>query len=177
MTAMRHRQLVVGLVVIGDDQVDAELARAAGRFGAADAAVDRNDQPDAVGVQPFDRRRLQTVAVAESFRDEVDDLAAEELQRPAQDDRRGDAIHVVVAVDGDPLLAREGLLDPGDRGRHVGEPERVVQVIERRVEEARGILRISQAAQAQQARHGRMEVERRGQARRPARHRTAGVAR
>ena len=40
----RLRQLGVGLVVVGDDQIDAELARAARRLGAADAAVDRDDQ-------------------------------------------------------------------------------------------------------------------------------------
>ena len=59
----RRRQLGVGLVVVGDDQIDAELARAARRVGAADAAVHRDDERDAVGVQPVDRRRLQAVAV------------------------------------------------------------------------------------------------------------------
>ena len=78
-----------------------------GRVGAADAAVDRDDQRDAVGVQPLDRRRLQAVAVAQPLRDEVHDVAAEHLQRAAQDHRRGDAVDVVVAVDRDPLLARD----------------------------------------------------------------------
>ena len=64
----RRRQLGVGLVVVGDDQIDAELARAPRRLGAADAAVDRDDQRDAVGVQPLDRRRLQPVAVAAAAR-------------------------------------------------------------------------------------------------------------
>ena len=50
----RRRQLGVRLVVVGDDQIDAELARAPGRVGAADAAVDRDDERDAVGVQPLD---------------------------------------------------------------------------------------------------------------------------
>ena len=40
----RRRQRAFGLVVIGDDQIDAELARAQRRLGAADAAVDRDDQ-------------------------------------------------------------------------------------------------------------------------------------
>ena len=108
----RGRQLGVGLVVVGDDQVDAELARAPRRLGAADAAVDRHDQRHAVGVQPLDRRRLQAVAVPQPLRDEVDDVAAEHLERAAQDDRRGDAVDVVVAVDGDPLAPRDRLLEP-----------------------------------------------------------------
>ena len=52
----RRRQLGVRLVMVGDDQIDAELARAPRRVGAADAAVDRDDQRHAVGVQPLDRR-------------------------------------------------------------------------------------------------------------------------
>ena len=95
-------------MVVGDDQIDAELARAARRLGAADAAVDRDDQRDAVGVQPLDRRRLQPVAVAQPLGDEVDDVGAEQLERAPQDDGRRDAVDVVVAVDGDPLLARDG---------------------------------------------------------------------
>ena len=161
----RHRQLVVGLVVIGDDEVHAKFTRAAGRVGAADAAVHRDDQPDALAVETFDGCRLQAVAVAEPFRDEVDDLAPEKLQRTAQDDRRGDAIHIVVAMDRDALVASQSRFDSGDRGGHVGELERIVQVIERRVEEPCGILGVTQAAQAQQARHRRVHVERCGQAR------------
>ncbi len=40
----RDRQLGIGLVVIRDDQVDAQLARALRRLDAANAAVDRDDQ-------------------------------------------------------------------------------------------------------------------------------------
>ena len=115
ITASAGGSVAVRLVVIGDDQVDAELARAARRLGAADAAVDRDDQRHAVGVQPIDRRRLQAVAVAQPLGDEVHDVAAEHLERAAQDDGRGDAVDVVVAVDGDPLAARERLLEAVDR--------------------------------------------------------------
>ena len=87
-------------------EIDAELARAPRRVGAADAAVHRHDQRDALGVQPLDRRRLQSVAVAQPLGDEVHDVGAEQLERAAQDHGRGDAVDVVVAVDRDPLLAR-----------------------------------------------------------------------
>ena len=68
-TAHASRQLVVRLVMVGDDQVDAELARAPRRFGAANAAVDRDDQLHAFGVQPIDRAGLQAVAVASGARE------------------------------------------------------------------------------------------------------------
>ena len=73
---------------------------------AADAAVDRDDHLRAVGVQPLDRRRLQAVAVAQPLGDEMGDVAAEQLEGPAQDHGRGDAVDVVVAVDDDALAGR-----------------------------------------------------------------------
>ena len=108
----RHRQLVVRLVVVRDDQVDAELARPPRRFDAADAAVDRNDQRHAVGLQPLDGCRLEAVAVAQPLGDEMDDVAAEHLERATEDHRRRDAVDVVVAVNGDALAAGDGLLEP-----------------------------------------------------------------
>ncbi len=103
-------------MVIRDDQVESELARAPRRFGAANAAVDRHDHVHAFGVQPLERRRLQAVAVAQPLGNEVDDLRAEQLQRAAQNHRRGDAVDVVVAVHGNALAARDGL-QSADRPR------------------------------------------------------------
>ena len=68
ITASAGGSVAVRLVVVGDDQIDPELAGAQRRVGAADAAVDRDDQRDALGVQPIDRRRLQAVAVAAAAR-------------------------------------------------------------------------------------------------------------
>ena len=42
------------------------------------------------------------------------DVGAEQLEGAAQDDGRRDAVHVVVAVDGDPFLPRDGGHDPID---------------------------------------------------------------
>ena len=105
-TAQRVRQLGVRLVVVGDDQIDAELAGAPRRLGAANAAVDRHDQLHAFGVQPIDRAGLQAVAVGQPLGNEVADVGAQQLERAAQDHRRGDAVDVVVAVDGDALAIR-----------------------------------------------------------------------
>ena len=62
----------------------------------------------------------------------MDDVPAEHLQGAAQDNRRGDAVHVVVAVDGHALLRREGPLDPVHGLAHVGQQHRIVQVVEGR---------------------------------------------
>ena len=77
----RRRQRRARLVVVGDDEVEPELARAQRRFHAADAAVDRDDQLRALGVQPIDRGGLQAVAVLQALGDEVADVAAQQLER------------------------------------------------------------------------------------------------
>ena len=85
-----------------------------------------------VGVQPIDGGRLEPVAVAQAFGDEVHHLAAEHLERAPEDDGRGDAVDVVVAVDGDPFAARQRPLEPRHGAVHVGEQKRIVEMVERR---------------------------------------------
>ncbi len=161
----RARQRRLGLVVVADDQVDAQLAGAIGGGAAADAAVDRDDDPRAGGVQAIDVGRLQAVAVAQALGQEVRDVAAEQLQRAAQDHRRRDPVDVVVAVDGDALLARDRGQQALDRDAEVGQQERIVEMIDRRRQEAGRRLRRVDAALAQQAGDDRRDVERRGQRR------------
>ena len=145
-------------------EVDAELACAPRRLGTADAAVDRDDQPHPLGVQAVDRRRLQAVAIAHPLGDEVDHVSAEHLERAPEDDGRRDPVDVVVAVNRDALSSRDGLFDPFDSPRHIREQERVVKMIQRRLEESRGRVWVTQPAQAQQTRDRGMDVQRGAQA-------------
>ena len=161
----RRRQRRVRLVMVGDDQIDAELAGAARRLDAADAAIDGDHEHDAVGVQPFDRGRLQAVAVAQPLRDEVHDVSAEHLERAPQNHRRRDPVDVVVPMDCDPLPPRDGAHDAIDRHAHVREGHWIVEVIERRVQKASRDLRIREAALTQQPRHNRRHVDRGGEPR------------
>ena len=178
MTATRVGQRALGLVVIGDDEIDAELARPPRGVGAANAAVDRHDDVDLLGVQPIDRRRLQAVAVAQPLRDEVDDLAAEHLERAPEDDGRGDAVDVVVAVDRDPLAARQRPLEPRRRPAPCRRAE-TDRAAGRATGSGTGRRRPGspKPAQAQQPRDGRMDA--RAPPRAPTRRRrcTAGAAR
>ena len=59
----RLRQLGVGLVMIGDDQIETERPRPRRRLDAADAAVHRDDECHAERVKTLDRGRLQAIAV------------------------------------------------------------------------------------------------------------------
>ena len=98
--------------MVRDDQIDAELARPLRGLGAANAAVHRNDQLHALRVKAIDRGGLQAIAVAVPVGDEVHDVAAEHLERPAQDNGRGDAVDVVVAVNRDALPLRQRQFQP-----------------------------------------------------------------
>ena len=60
-------------------EVDAQLSRAACRGSAANAAVDRDDKPNAIGLEAVESGRLQAVAVADAFGHEVHDVTAEQL--------------------------------------------------------------------------------------------------
>jgi hypothetical protein len=134
--------------MIGDDQIDPELPRPPGRADPARAAVDRHEHGCTLGSQPFDRRDLKVVAVADPIGDEVNHVRAEHLQRPAQDHGGGDAVHVVVAVDGDPLLRGNRREEAIDCRRHAGQAEWVPELVERRREEPFGLIGIGQSAQA-----------------------------
>ena len=130
ITASAGGSVGVRLVVVRDDQIEAELARAAAPPPRANAAIDRHDDARAGGVQPIDRRRLQSVAVAQAIRNEVHDFAAEHFDRAAQDHGGRHAVDVVVAVDGDALASRDGAEQPIDGRAHVREQKRVVQLVE-----------------------------------------------
>ena len=122
----RIRQLGVRLVMVGDDQIDAELTRPARRLRRADAAVDRDDQLHAFGVQAIDRAGLQAVAVGQPFGNEMADVGAEQLERAPQNHRRGDAVDVVVAVDGDALAIGDRGQQPIDGAFEAGQLQRIV---------------------------------------------------
>ena len=145
------RQFGARLVMIRDDQVDAQLPGARRGLAGANAAVDRNDQPRAVLLQTIDGRGLQTVTIPETLWNEMHDVPAKQLQGAAQYDRGRDAVYVVVTMDGDPLFRSDGIADPVDGRRHPREPERIVQIVQPRREESPRVVRCAKAANAQQA--------------------------
>ena len=159
MTASGVGQIAAGLVVIRDDEIDVELARPPRRLVAANAAVDRDDEPHAVGLQPIERLGLQSVAVVHPVRDEMHDRRAKQLERAAKDDGGRDAVAVVVAMNGDALLPLDRRKNPFHRFRHVGKPERIVQMIERRMEKPLRELRRVDPANREQPRDGGADAQ------------------
>ena len=153
------RQLGIGLVMVRDDQVHPQVACPRGGFRRANAAIHRDDQPRTVLVQPIDRRPLQTVAVAEPLRDEVHHVGAKQFERATQNHRRRHAVHVVVAVDGDAVF-RFNCAEDALYGRaHVGQPERVVEILEARRQKAPRVIKGAKSTDTEQPRGDRRHTE------------------
>jgi len=93
-------------------------------------------------------------------------LRAEQLERAAQNHGGGDAVHVVITVDRDLLLPLDRRQDAIDGHRHVRQLERIVQVIQRRMQEPVSEIRLTDTADRQQPRHRRADPQRRRQSRR-----------
>ena len=100
----RARQRLLRLVMIGDDQLHAEPGRLVRFVEAGDAAIDGDDDVGAVLGELLQRLVVEAVAVVEAVRHVELDLGIEQVQAGQQDRGRGDAVHVVVAVDADLLL-------------------------------------------------------------------------
>jgi hypothetical protein len=156
------RQLVAGAVVVGDDHVQAELARAANLVDRRDPAVDGQHQPAPFLRQPLERVAADAVAFVEAARQVPFDLGAELPQDEHGQDRGADAVDVVVAVDADPLPGRDGRADALDRPAHVADQQRIAQRLLAAEERPRG-LEVAVSAPDEHAGRDLADAERLGE--------------
>ena len=104
-------QGVVGEMVVGDDEVEAEELRFVGCGKGADAGVDADDEADACGGGLSEDAGLHAVAFADAMRDVIGDDGGSVFRRDAfdggfEEDGGGGAVYVVVAVDEDGFAGR-----------------------------------------------------------------------
>ena len=128
MDDRRVGQRAVGArgVVVGDDDVEPGRARGRDLLDGGDRAVDGDQQVGPAGGEPLDGRHRQAVAVVDPARQVPVDFGAERAQRADEHGGGGDAVDVVVAVDGDPRVALDVAEDPLRGGAQA--PERVERV-------------------------------------------------
>src|SRR2546425_12288757 len=107
------------MVVVGDDEIDAELAREQGLAHGGDAAVDGHDDARPVRGELAERLAVEAVALLVAVRDVRADDRAELAERPDEDRRAGDAVDVVVPVDDDALASRERTMEALERPVHI----------------------------------------------------------
>jgi len=102
------RQGRLELMVIGDDEFQAQAACLLCFLNAGDAAIDGHDRFDSAFRQPPQGRAVEAVAVFQAIGDVEFDLGAEDAQAGEQDRGAGDAVDIVIAVHADSALIRHG---------------------------------------------------------------------
>ena len=106
-------------VVVGNDHVNAQAASQGGLLHGGNAAVYRDDKGDALIGQGVDRLLIQTVALSQAAGDVGDHISAPGGEKLGEKTGRGNAVHIVVAVDGDQLSPFQGQPHPADGQVHV----------------------------------------------------------
>ena len=152
------RQLLGRPVMVGDDHVQAELARAADLLDRGDPAVDGEHEPAAFIRETFERAAVDAVALVEPARQVPFHLRTELAQDEDGEHRGADAVDVVVAVHADSLPRRHGGANACDRNLHVAEQERIVQRLLARKERT-GLLGVAVAAPDEHACRDLAEAE------------------
>ena len=92
-------------VMVGDDQVHSGAPRGFGGGKGADAGVHADDQPHAVGGGALDHLVAHAIAFADAVRHVKVSRPAAKLDGRLENDDRGGAVHVVVAVNQNFLFA------------------------------------------------------------------------
>ena len=149
----RLGQLRRRLVVIGDDQLQAELAGQGGLFHGGDAAIDR-DQHRRLAVAPgADGLDVQPISFLDAMGHIVADLGPQHLQTEPEDRRAGNAVDVIVAVDHDPPPGDNRLVHEPHRLGAAGQKLRIAQRRKLGIEEGPRGVRIGDAATDEQLGH------------------------
>jgi hypothetical protein len=139
------RQPFLDLVVVGDDQLQAQPAGLLRLGQAADPAIDRNhhrrprlgDLPQGFGVEP--------VALLQAVRHVEVGLAPQQAQGLPEDSRPREAVHVIVAVHAHPPAGPEGVVEAAGGLREPGQQGRLVQALEGCSQEAPRPFHLPQA--------------------------------
>ena len=130
------RQLLSGLVMVGDDDVDAAAHGLVDGVAAGDAAVDGDEHAGgSEGVERLlERFRREAVPVVEPVRNERVDICAVLPQDEGEQSAGGNAVSVVVAVDQNGFFVGDGVPQPFGGILNTGEPVRVAEVGETRIQ-------------------------------------------
>ena len=134
-------QGVLALVVVRDDQVQADFFGVAGLLHAGDTAVHGDDQGHALLPQGAQGILPQAVAVLDAAGDVFQAVPSAQPQVVHQQHGGGDAVHVVVSEHGHPLAGLQAPPDTGHGLVHVLHQEGRVGQLPLPLQEQGGLLR------------------------------------
>ena len=118
---------VAALVMVGDDDLQPDPGGVVHLGQGGDAAVHGDEEIDAPGAEGVHSAVIQPVALLVPVRYVGQTAEALGAQIVRQQAGGGDAVHIIVAVDGDGLAPGDGLSDPFNGCRHAGHQHGVVQ--------------------------------------------------
>ena len=144
-------QLVFRKVVVTDDDVDALGTGILYFLDGLDAAVQGDDEVDAVVGGPVQGLVREAVAFVVAVRDIEGKLLGKVLEEGVHLGDGGGAVHVIVSIYQDFLGIHDGLMQTLHGLVHVFHEEGIVQVFQGRAEEFAGVLKGFHAALDQEA--------------------------
>ena len=134
-------EALVSLVVIDDEDVGAETPRQRQRFVACRTAIDRDDQPGALGDQCLDGTGVRPIALKQAIRDVNPRRRFVVRQKPRHQCRRAGSVNVIVAKNRNGLPAFNRIGEARCGLVHVTQMAWIRhQRFERRIEERRHIV-------------------------------------
>ena len=142
-------------MVIGDDQIDSDQACILCFLGCRYAAINADDEADAFLVQTVDRGVIKSIALSDAVGDIRIALKAAASQPIGQQAGRCYTVNVIIAVNGDRLVLRDGAFYALDRLVHILEQHRVAQKLRAAVKEAFGLLNAAYPTHAEHRRKQR----------------------
>ena len=116
-------------MVVGDDHVHPQGPGVLHLPGGGDAAVHRDNERDPLARQGINGVVVQTVPLFGTVGNVADHLATQGLENLGEQTGGGDAVHVIVAVDGNGLLLPDGPGDALHRLLHVLQEKGVVEQV------------------------------------------------
>ena len=115
-------------MMVGDDEVEAEIARCFSLGKGAHAGVNRDDETNACRVRFFKHAGLQSIAFAQAVRHMKASFAAQHFNSGLEQNDGGGAVHIVVAVEQNRLMARDGRFKAFDGRSHAQHEEGIVEL-------------------------------------------------
>jgi hypothetical protein len=123
--------------MVQHDDIDATLAQRGDGGDGVRAAVHGEEQGRGESREAvLDAVVAEAVALIHAMREVVLDVPAERTEHFEQQGGRGDAVHVVITENDEGFVAVAGLEQALDSGAHVGQEERVGQLLKAGLEEA-----------------------------------------
>ena len=113
------RQGILAFVVIGDHQIDAQILAHPGFLDGGDTTVHGDDQLDAFCVELVNGDGVEAVAFLQPAGDVTDHVGTLMAQKIRQKAGGGDAVHVIIAENGDLFAPGQSKTHPGNSFVHV----------------------------------------------------------